>query len=152
MAGILKQQFPDCYIIFLGKKYTKPLIGACEYIDEFLDWDEIKGNRQQAIGNSVLGALKVDVILHVFPDKEIQIIAKKAKIPIRISTSHRWYSWLYCNKLVHYSRKKSNLHESQLNLKLLEPLGITKEFSLTEIPSYYGLTKLTSSPVRQFAS
>jgi ADP-heptose:LPS heptosyltransferase len=89
---------------------------------------------------------QADVILHVFPVKEIQKLAKLAKIPVRIGTSHRWYSWLYCNKFIHYSRKKSNLHEAQLNLKLLEPLGIKKEFPLLEIPSFYGLTKLTPAP------
>jgi len=32
MAGILKQRFPDSTIIFLGKKYTKPLVDACEFV------------------------------------------------------------------------------------------------------------------------
>jgi len=153
MAGILKQHFPDSTIIFLGKKYTKPIIDACEFVDEFADWDELsriedRGSSIQHPASSISGlkALNADVILHVFPNKEIQKVAKKAKIPVRIGTSHRWYSWLYCNKLVHYSRKKSDLHEAQLNLKLLEPLGITKEYSLAEIPDSYGLTKLTNSP------
>jgi heptosyltransferase III len=86
--------------------------------------------------------LSSDAIIHVFPDKEICKLAKKAGIPQRISTSHRIYSWLYCNKLVHYSRKKSNLHEAQLNMKLLEPLGISKEYSLAEIGNLYGLTQI----------
>jgi len=33
------------------------------------------------------------------------------------------------------------LHESQLNFKLLAPLGITSHISLGEIPSLYGLDK-----------
>ena len=166
MAGILKQEIPGCYILFLGKKYTKPLIDACEFVDEFLDWDEIKlmlpacrtgrdaaclPDRQECwmLDNEKFQA---DAIIHVFPVREIQKLAKDSKIPLRIGTSHRWYSWLYCNKLVHYSRKKSHLHEAQLNLKLLQPLGITKEFSLSEISSLYGLTKLTNSPTHQLAS
>ena len=159
LAGVLKQYFPDCTIIFLGKSYTRPIIGACEFVDEFLDWNELSSipacpagrqhpclsGRQAASSISAIIALKADIILHVFPDKEIQKLAKKAKIPVRIGTSHRLYSWLYCNKLVHYSRKSSNLHEAQLNLKLLEHLGITRHYTLSEIPSFYGLTKLTSS-------
>jgi heptosyltransferase-3 len=147
MAGILKQYFPDSTIIFLGKKYTKPILDACEHVDEFLDWDELKQMLDTGCWMEASGKIQADIILHVFPRKEIQKLAKTAKIPIRISSSHRWYSWLYCNKLIHYSRKKSNLHEAQLNLKLLEPLGITKEFPLSEIPSYYGLTKLTMAPL-----
>jgi ADP-heptose:LPS heptosyltransferase len=166
MAGILKQQFPDSKIIFLGKKYTKPILDACEHVDEFLDWDELKEMLsacrtgrdaaclpdRQGCWMAVAEKLQADIILHVFPRKEIQKLAKTARIPIRIGTSHRWYSWLYCNKLVHYSRKKSDLHEVQLNLKLLEPLGITREFSLSEIPSFYGLTKLTSSRAHELTS
>ena len=159
MAGILKQRFPDSTIIFLGKKYTKPLVDACEFVDEFVDWDELSSIQhpaslpvRQAGSISSFIALKADIILHVYPVKEIQKLAKLAKIPLRIGTSHRWYSWLYCNKLIHYSRRKSNLHEAQLNLKLLEPLGIRKEFLLSEIPSFYGLTKLASSRVDELTS
>ncbi len=152
MAGILKQEIPGCHILFLGKKYTKPLIDACEYVDEFLDWDDLSSIQHPASSISSFTALKADIIVHVFPRKEIQKLAKTAKIPLRIGTSHRWYSWLYCNKLVHYSRKKSNLHEAQLNLKLLEPLGIRENFTLQEIASFYGLTKLPNSPVHQLTS
>ena len=152
MAGILKQEIPGCYILFLGKKYTKPLVDACEFVDEFVDWDELKQMLDAGCWMLDNEKFQADVILHVFPVREIQKLAKTAKIPLRIGTSHRWYSWLYCNKLVHYSRKKSNLHEAQLNLKLLEPLGITKEFSLSEIPNYYGLTKLMSSRTHELPS
>jgi ADP-heptose:LPS heptosyltransferase len=152
MAGILKQEIPGCYIIFLGKAYTRPPIEACKFVDEFVDWDELSSIQHPASSVSSFTALKADIILHVFPVKEIQKLAKLAKIPLRVGTSHRWYSWLYCNKLIHYSRKKSNLHEVQLNLKLLEPLGIRKEFPLSEIPSFYGLTKLTSSQVDELTS
>jgi ADP-heptose:LPS heptosyltransferase len=152
MAGILKQYFPDSTIIFLGKKYTKPILDACKHVDEFLDWDELKQMLDAGCWMEASGKIRADIILHVFPVKEIQKLAKIAKIPLRIGTSHRWYSWLYCNKLIHYSRIKSNLHEIQLNLKLLEPLGIKKEFPLSEIPSFYGLTKLASSRVDELTS
>jgi heptosyltransferase III len=141
MAGVLKQFLPDCHIIFLGKKYTKPVIDACEHVDEFLDWDEVSGIGNQPSAIRVFHELAADVVLHVFPVKEIQWLAKKAGIPLRVGTSHRWYSWLYCNQLLHYSRRKSELHEAQLNLKLLQPLGIRSEFSRSEIPSFYGLSK-----------
>ena len=60
-------------------------------------------------------------------------------IPQRIATSHRAFTWYTCNQLLHFSRKNSNLHEVQLSLKLLGPLGIKREFGLAEIPQYYGL-------------
>lgn len=152
MAGILKKEIPGCYILFLGKKYTRSIIDACEHVDEFVDCEELSGIQHPASSISLFKALKVDIILHVFPRKEIQQLAKRTKIPVRIGTSHRWFSWLYCNKLVHYSRRKSDLHEAQLNLKLLEPLGITKQYTLSELPEFYGLTKLSTSPVHRLTT
>jgi ADP-heptose:LPS heptosyltransferase len=48
--------------------------------------------------------------------------------------------------LVKLSRKNSPWHESQLNLKLLVPLGAKDLYSLDEIAGYYGLTRLTPLP------
>lgn len=144
MAGVLKSRFPDCRIIFLGSSYTRPVIEACGNVDLFLDWDEISRTEDPEARIEKLKALNASVIIHVFPVKEICHIAKKAGIPIRISTSHRWFSWVYCNKLSHFSRKNSSLHESRLNLKLLEPLGITEELPAARISDLYALTRIKS--------
>jgi heptosyltransferase-3 len=143
MAGVLKKYLPGCAVIFLGKSYTRPVIEASENVDQFLDWDEIQ---MPDAGDPVtrIKDLKADIIIHVFPDHNICKLARKAGIPLRIATSHRWFTPLYCNELLHFSRVNSELHEAQLNLKMLAPLGITADFSLTEIPDFYGLTKVTS--------
>ena len=147
IAGVLKQYFPDCQISFIGKKYTRPVIEACEHIDQFIDWDEIVSNQQASASIQHLKTIGADVIIHAFPVKEICRLAKKAGIPLRIGTAHRWFTWLYCNKLLHFSRKNSDFHEAQLNLQMLEPLGITRSFSLEEIPGYYGLTAPPLTPL-----
>jgi heptosyltransferase III len=131
LAGVLKKHFPGCRILFLGRRYTQPLISLCCFVDEFHDWDVIRSNPDLFP--------EADVVIHAFPVKEICRMAAKKKIPVRIATSHRWYSWRWCNKLVHYSRKGSDLHESQLSMKLLKPLGITEIPSVEEIPSFYAI-------------
>jgi heptosyltransferase III len=73
--------------------------------------------------------------------KKICRAAKRAKIPVRIATAGRTFTWFTCNRLLHIPRKNSNLHEAQLNLKMLKPLGITKSFSLEEIGGLYGLAE-----------
>jgi ADP-heptose:LPS heptosyltransferase len=50
---------------------------------------------------------------------------------------------------VFFSRKKSPLHESQLNLKLLRPLGIRQEFSLAEVSTFYGFTHIPEEVKRK---
>jgi len=141
LAGILRKKFPDATLMFLGKKYIRPIIECCEHIDKFIDWDEI----QSLPAEDQLSRLKsfnAEVILHIFPHPEIASLAYKAGIANRVGTSHRSYNWLYCNKRVNFTRKGSDLHEAQLNVELLKPLGITTIPSLDEIKSLYGFTKI----------
>lgn len=137
MAGIIKNQFPDCTVVFLGQTYTQPIVKLSKHVDEFIDYSMLsKHPVQEQI--AIIQQYKVDYIIHVFPRKQIAQLAKQAKIPVRIGTSHRWFHWLTCNKLLHFSRKKSNLHEAQLNIKLLAPLGIKKTLGIDEIGNFYG--------------
>jgi ADP-heptose:LPS heptosyltransferase len=137
MCGWLKEHLPGCHIIFLGRAYTRAIAAACSHIDQFLDWDEIK-NTTPAEQVESLAAVNADCIIHVFPRKEIMWVAKRAGIRIRIATAHRLHAITKCNKLVFFSRKKSDLHESQLNFKLLRPLGIPDSIDLQDVPKYYG--------------
>jgi heptosyltransferase III len=145
MTGIVKKRIPGCKIHFLGRSYTKPLADASKNIDNFLNWDEIS----QLPENERIGLFKkinADAIIHVFPNKKIAKLAHQANIPIRIGTGHRVYNWLYCNNKVEFSRKNSLLHEAQLNLKLLYPLKEKFNFTLSDLPLFYGLSKIAPLP------
>lgn len=127
--------------MFLGRTYTKDIINLSEHVDGFINYDDFEklNSRQRTDYFKGIGA---DVIVHVFPKKEIAFLAKRAGVPLRVGTRNRAYHWLSCNKLLNLSRKNSNLHEAQLNIKLLEFLGIDTNLSLTSIPTYYGFTKV----------
>ncbi|MBX2900181.1 MAG: glycosyltransferase family 9 protein [Cyclobacteriaceae bacterium] len=133
LAGYLKTLQPDLEILFIGKKYTQPLIEQCSFIKRFLDRDEVLATKK------VLTNLNVDTIFHVFPDKKIAWIAKRSGIKQRVGTSHRWFHWLTCNQLVNFSRSNSTLHESQLNFKLLKPFGFNDIPKLDQLVLLYGL-------------
>jgi ADP-heptose:LPS heptosyltransferase len=137
MCGWLKKHIPSCHIIFLGRSYTQSIAEACVHIDDFLDWDAIK-NTTPAEQVDTLAEVHADCIIHVFPRKEIMWVAKRAGIAMRIASGHRLHALTKCNKLVFFSRKNSDLHESQLNFKLLRPLGIPDSIDLKEVPKYYG--------------
>lgn len=141
MAGLIKKHYPQCYIYFLGRTYTKEVVALSEHIDEFINYDEIEKRSQQEQVN-FLKAFKADVFLHVFPNKKIATLAKEASIPLRVGTTNRIFHWLTCNKLIKLSRKNSTLHEAQLNFKLLSFLNIETDLHINEVPSYYGFTKL----------
>ena len=40
VATVLKKQFPEMKIAFMGKSYTRPIIEACTSVDQFIDVDE----------------------------------------------------------------------------------------------------------------
>jgi heptosyltransferase-3 len=141
MAGVLKQKLPGCRIVFLGKSYTRAIIEACIHVDEFVNWDFVKA-ASEAEQLKIVRGLKLDVVLHVFPDSKIARLVKKAGVSLRIGTSHRFFHLSSCNKLVHFSRRNSDLHEAQLNMKLLSPLGIPTDFEIPELASYTGFEKI----------
>ncbi|HEY6161321.1 MAG TPA: glycosyltransferase family 9 protein [Bacteroidia bacterium] len=145
LTGLLKKKFPGCRIIFIGRRYTRAVVACCEYVDEFADWDEISA-KDKGEQENVFRRFKADAILHVFPQREIASLAKRAGIPARIGTSHRLFHWWTCNRKVDFSRKNSELHEAQLNCKLLGPLGIKGDFPLGELADNYGFTRAKALP------
>ena len=141
LATYLKKKYPQSRVLFLAKKYIKPLIEACVNIDEFVDVEELSALPETFMQVKFLKDLYADVIIHVAPNHEVAWLSKKAGIPLRIGTSHRSYHWLYCNKLINFSRKNSPLHEAQLNFKLATPLGLDVP-ELTDLKNSFGLTRL----------
>lgn len=134
ICSALKKEFPDCPIVFLGAAYTMPILKCCPDIDELLDWTEIK-TLPTVEKLQIFQEVQADCIVHVFPNKEIASLAKKAKIKFRIGTSHRPYHLLSCNVPVSFTRKKSELHESVLNFNLIRPFG----FQIPSIEAVQGM-------------
>ena len=136
VAGALKKYFPGIKIAFLGRSYTRDIAMACSHVDEFITVEDF-------FCSEILIDGKMPVaIVHLITNQWIAGLASKLNIPTRIGTGGRLYHWFTCNKIVMVSRKRSPLHEAQLNLKLLSPLGIKQLFSLKEIEQLYGLSRL----------
>ncbi len=132
VAGRLKQQFPVCRVVLIGRTYTASVAAACPWVDDFLNLDELLQLPESA-QLATLRAYNAAAIVHVFPNRALARLAQKARIPVRIGTRNRWLHWLTCNHLVALSRRHSPLHEAQLNLQLLAPLGPVQNLPLTEI-------------------
>lgn len=132
VCGWLKQQFAGCQVVLIGRTYTAAVAAACPWVDAFLNLDELQALPEQE-QLAALRRYEAAAIIHVFPNKLLARLAHKARIPLRIGTRNRWQHWLSCNRLVALSRRHSPLHEAQLNLQLLRPLGLAGEKSLAEI-------------------
>jgi heptosyltransferase III len=133
----LKQQFKGIQIIFLANNYTQPVVDCYSHVDEFIDWKALE-NSPSLEQIDRFRKLNADAIIHVFPNKKIASLAKKAKIKNRIGTSHRPFHLLTCNYRPNFTRKKSPLHEAQLNFELLKPFG------LRALPTLEAINNLTS--------
>lgn len=133
LAAYLKQCYPDAKVDFLVRTYAAPVVRQCRFVDEVLTIEEHDSVQR------MFAERHYDTVIFAFPDRTLAQAARRARVPQRVGTSHRLYHWTTCNRLAHFSRVKSNLHEAQLNFLLLQPLGIGYVPPLAEIPALYGL-------------
>lgn len=145
VAGCLKQQYPGCRVVLIGRAYTAAVAAACPWVDSFLNIDEL-GQLPAQEQVAQVQSLQATAILHVFPNKWLARLARQANIPIRIGTRNRLYHWLTCNRLVALSRRHSPLHEAQLNLQLLAPLGYTAPLTLADVAALVRLQPAVALP------
>ncbi len=132
MCAWMKENYPTCKIVFLGRNYTRPVIECFPMVDEIHSYDELELLPVQGRVEA-LKSWNADVFIHVFPHKEIAKIAKKAKVKHRIGTSHRSFHLLTCDIRLNFTRKKADEHEAQLNFELLRPFGLTSLPTLQEV-------------------
>lgn len=132
----LKETYPSCHITFLCRNYTKAIVACYQGVDAVLTLEELEALPPQSRVRFIQEQ-QFDVIVHVFPRKELAQLFKKAAVPARIGTSHRGFHLLTCNIRPSFSRKRSSEHEAQLNFELLRPLGVEK------LPAFDQLTTWT---------
>lgn len=132
LAGYIKQISPQTEILFIGKAYTRAIVQQYPAINSFVERDDVLKNPQ------ILK--RYQALIMALPDAEILKAAQKQGVPVRIATGHRFSSWRWASHRVMFSRRKSNLHEAQLNFKLLRPLGLKTPPTLSQLKL---LTKLT---------
>ncbi|MDX1651238.1 MAG: glycosyltransferase family 9 protein [Brumimicrobium sp.] len=132
LCGWIKEACPSCKIIFLGRDYTLPVLECYPAIDRIESWNNYE-NKSKEEQVAFFRSLQADIFIHVFPQKQIAKAVRKARIPKRVGTSHRLFHLLTCNIRPDFTRKKSELHEAQLNFELLKPLGLHELPTLDEL-------------------
>ncbi|HEY0063583.1 MAG TPA: glycosyltransferase family 9 protein [Telluria sp.] len=134
LAGYLKSRLPGVQVGFLVRAYAASVVRLCRHVDQVLVLEE------QAAPVQPFGGHAYDTVLFVYPNRKLAHRARRARVPNRIGTSHRIDHWISCNRLVNFSRARSDLHEAQLNFALLRPLGLKSIPALDEIVALYGMT------------
>ncbi|MDL2357215.1 MAG: glycosyltransferase family 9 protein [Pseudomonadota bacterium] len=134
LAGYLKQLLPGVEVDFLCRAYAAPVVLQCRHVDQVLVFEEHDDPQARFADGGY------DTVIFAYPNRRLAQAARRARIANRVGTSHRLYHWFNCNRLAHFSRVRSPLHEAQLNFELLRPLGIAHAPSLDEVAGLYGLT------------
>ncbi|NOQ15014.1 MAG: glycosyl transferase family 9 [Methyloprofundus sp.] len=144
-AGILKKYYPASRLLFLGQSYQREIVESCRHFDAFLDWDEVK-DESLARQAAFLAEQQIDVIVHVKPRRVIANAAKMAKIPHRIGSSDRIFHFLTCNHIPIQRRKRSKLHEAQMNIRLLGSLLKRVDYTMEELEAFLGFDQFDHYP------
>lgn len=135
MVGALRQAFPRLRVVFLGSRYTRPLLEANPQIDAVLDAFEFVRNPQ------VLAPYAPEVLLNPWFKDDIGEAAQRLGVPVRIGNLRRRQSLRWCNRFVWQGHRHSGLHAAQLNLALLRALGIRGSLRRDELHRYIDLSR-----------
>jgi len=144
LCGLLAEEL-GAEVLFLGRGYTTPVLEACSAVSQILNWDTVADADAKAQA-AFLRDTGADTILHVYPHRAIASAARRAGIPRRIGTTNRVYHWWNCNSLVRLSRRGSDLHEAQLNVRLAARLLRRSDHSLTELAEFGRLAARVDAP------
>lgn len=144
LCGLLKTRL-GARVVFLGRRYTRDVVTACDAIDEVLEWDDALAADE---GARLLASAGADAIVHVRPNAAVARAAARASIPARIGTNRRVFHWLHCNRRVAVARRASDLHEAQLNVRVAAPLLDADALALTpaELAPYGALAPRVPVP------
>jgi lipopolysaccharide heptosyltransferase II len=117
----LKANFPDARVSMLVSSYTAGLV---EGIANTIIYDREGKKRPFFEILKDLRTVRFDAAIIAYPRFRIALLLLLARIPTRIGTGYRWYSFLF-NKRVYEHRKTAEKHEAEYNLSLINVLGCT---------------------------
>ncbi len=126
MVLAIKQVIPRSNISFLAREYTRSILERATGVDQvFVVSDVI----------SLLPLVRLirrsspSVVFLPSPRFSLALAALLARVPTRVGTGYRWYSFLF-NRRVYDHRKDARHHEAEYNLRMLATLGIDADLSL----------------------
>ena len=120
VATALRRMMPGARLSFLSSAYAAPVLAHHPDLDEVLT---LTG--QERLGELVrLFKRNVDAAIFLKPFRRLMTAAWLARVPLRVGTGYRWYSFLL-NRRVYEHRSDFSRHESSYNLGLLRGLGLS---------------------------
>jgi ADP-heptose:LPS heptosyltransferase len=123
MLPLLKGKFPEASITVMVHSYTRELVDGNSCVDRVLAYDAPTNIASFLAWARALRRMEFDAVILPYPRFRLALLAFAARIPVRIATGYRWYSFLFTHKVFEH-RKDAKHHELEYNLHLLAALGI----------------------------
>jgi ADP-heptose:LPS heptosyltransferase len=117
-----KAALPGAQVDLFVNPYTVPAAGLQRNVARVIP-DVYPGVRGFRALTRFLKVQEYDLAVHLFPVPGLALATFLAGIPVRVGTIYRYFSPLF-NRRIRLHRKKAGMHERELNLKLLEGIGI----------------------------
>jgi heptosyltransferase-3 len=117
-ARAIRLTYPDAKLVFLGKRYTAPLLRMCPWLDGIIEADRLQ--------NDLLARVReygFEAAVCLWSAPEVVRLLVRAKIPLRVGTGTRLRSWRFHRRLFEH-RKWGLRHEVYYNLNIARLLGI----------------------------
>ena len=137
MLPVIRRHFPEASISMLVSSYASEILDGNRYIDEVLLYDSSSDPTPFLDLLRAIRGRAFDVAILVHPTLRLALLVFLARIPIRVGTGYRWYSFLF-NRKVYEHRKDAKRHEAEYNLNLLSAIGVFSDSPLEfplEIPA-----------------
>jgi ADP-heptose:LPS heptosyltransferase len=121
MARAIKKVLPNARVTFLDSEYTQPIIERCPDVDEVRTIDS-----KTSFWKMIRKFRGFEVAFFPSPRFQLALAAFIARVPKRIGTGYRWYSFLFPDKIYEH-RKTAEHHEAEYNLRMLASIGISAD-------------------------
>lgn len=122
MLEVLRKNFPKAHIAVLIRQYTAELLEGNPHVNEVLLYDDGRTPLPFFRMAATLRKKHFDAVFMTSPRFRLARLMFWARIPLRIGTGYRWYSFLL-NRRVYHHRKYAEKHEAEYNIDLLKTIG-----------------------------
>ncbi len=113
MCVELRRRFPGVHITLYTRSYAAPLVGATHVVDTLVTVDTLPVPLDQDLRSRA-----IDVIFFPRPTREEAWAALRARIPMRVGTGYRWYSWMFTTRIREH-RSTAEYHEAEYNVRMI---------------------------------
>ncbi len=123
VAQVLKDEFPDCHISYLAAPGPASIAPLTCFVDNWVIDKGQNGRMRLPELTSAIRKSGYDHLIELKPSWRTASAGLLAGVPVRIGTGRRLYSFCY-NKRIDLHRRGSGRHQGDLELAMLQPLGI----------------------------